>query len=277
MNSAQTHRWLFAVCLLISLWPLSMRAQLRQTIVIYFPSNRAYLTTGAASIIHRAMAHDTLRRIDSVKIYAYCDAEGSVAYNDTLAAKRAETVKQFLLNHYTGLRQLRSVVGYGKRMPLNSNATDSLKALNRRAEIWIWAHSYTAADSFRNSLAVAKPGDKLRLPNINFIGGQHHIIPESKPTLNLLLKTLKEYPQMEIEILGYVCCTIVGTDGWDYGAKNGQLSKNRARAVYDYLVANGIAATRLSYKGLGNIPLVEEKTEEDTQINRRVEIRIVKR
>ncbi len=251
--------------------------QAPQTVVVYFPGNQYYLTNGAAQALQSAMAQTAGHVIDSVKIYAYCDAEGSLQYNDTLAAKRANAVKQYLLSHYPFLQQLRQVTGYGKRVPLNSNATDSLRALNRRAEILIWSHVYNATDSFRQVISAAKAGDKLRLPNLNFIGGQHQLIPESKPILDTLLKILKEVPAMEIEILGYVCCTVKGTDGWDYGAKNGQLSKNRARAVYDYLVANGIAANRLRYKGLGNIPLVEERTEADAEINRRVEIRIINR
>lgn len=251
--------------------------QAPQTVVVYFTSNQYYLTNGAAQVLQSAMAQTAGHVIDSVKIYAYCDAEGSVQYNDTLAARRANAVKQYLLSHYTGPQLLRHVTGYGKRVPLNSNATDSLRALNRRAEILIWKHPYSPTDSFGIRMAAAKAGDRLRLPNLHFVGGQHHLIPESEPTLNLLLKTLQEYPQIEIEILGYVCCTIKGTDGWDYGAKNGQLSKNRARAVYDYLVANGIAASRLQYRGLGNIPLVEEKTDADAELNRRVEIRIINR
>jgi flagellar motor protein MotB len=56
------------------------------------------------------------------------------------------------------------------------------------------------------------------------------------------------------------------------------LSTARAKAVYDYLVENGIEAKRMRYKGLaGQFPIVmPELSEADRTTNRRVEILILK-
>ncbi|MDZ7846643.1 MAG: OmpA family protein [Owenweeksia sp.] len=54
------------------------------------------------------------------------------------------------------------------------------------------------------------------------------------------------------------------------------MSTDRARAVYDYLVEQGIAANRLSYEGFGDTkPVASNDTEAGRAQNRRTEIRIV--
>ena len=68
-------------------------------------------------------------------------------------------------------------------------------------------------------------------------------------------------------------------DGMDGQTWTSNLSVNRAKAIYDYLIEQGIAASRLSYKGLGNTQpkRFPERTPLDEQANRRVEVRIVKK
>jgi outer membrane protein OmpA-like peptidoglycan-associated protein len=69
-----------------------------------------------------------------------------------------------------------------------------------------------------------------------------------------------------------------GNDKMDMD-NSGMLSETRAKAVYNFLVQKGIAASRMKYAGLGySRPIVKpEKTEQDQINNRRVEIRILKR
>jgi outer membrane protein OmpA-like peptidoglycan-associated protein len=89
---------------------------------------------------------------------------------------------------------------------------------------------------------------------------------------------LKDHPTYKIELDGHVCCQPEWdlTDALDFDSGDNHLSLNRAKAVYDYLVRNGIDASRLSYKGFGGrFHLVPENTEEDALKNRRVEIRII--
>ena len=74
---------------------------------------------------------------------------------------------------------------------------------------------------------------------------------------------------MKIEIQGHLCCMPV--DRLD-------LSTQRAKAINNFLVANGINEKRLTYKGFGStqpiFPL-PEKDEGQRSANRRVEIMIV--
>ena len=61
---------------------------------------------------------------------------------------------------------------------------------------------------------------------------------------------------------------------WFY--KNLQLSKERAAAVKDYLIANGISADRLSSEGYGIVkPIASNKTAAGKAQNRRVEFNLI--
>ena len=66
------------------------------------------------------------------------------------------------------------------------------------------------------------------------------------------------------------------TDSQGSQALNLQLSKDRAENIRDYIVIfAGILERRVEWEGLGSsVPLVEENTEADKKINRRVEFQI---
>jgi outer membrane protein OmpA-like peptidoglycan-associated protein len=74
---------------------------------------------------------------------------------------------------------------------------------------------------------------------------------------------------VKIEISGHT--DNVGTD-----QANQVLSENRAKAVYQYLIANGIDAGRLSYKGYGETqPIATNDMDEGRGKNRRTEFKII--
>lgn len=100
---------------------------------------------------------------------------------------------------------------------------------------------------------------------------------QSIPVLEELLATLKENSQLKIEIQGHICCMPGDEDGMDLDTKEMSLSENRAKLVFNYLVRNGIDESRLTYKGYGHTqPKVKpERTPEEEQMNRRVEIKVL--
>lgn len=128
-----------------------------------------------------------------------------------------------------------------------------------------------------NTLAI---GDKLVLQNLQFIPGRHILRDSSIPTIKLLLEILQQNEALEIEIHGHVCCGdgIGGRDGFDLDTQGYNLSKMRAKNVHDYLVKNGIDKKRLSHRGFAfDQPLhYPERSLEDKDANRRVEIKIIK-
>ncbi|MEZ4937547.1 MAG: OmpA family protein [Crocinitomicaceae bacterium] len=95
-----------------------------------------------------------------------------------------------------------------------------------------------------NSDNNGKVQHTFRLNNILFRFDSYELTSIAKRDLNKLLTLLKENQSVKIQINGY-------TDSRGAKAYNIKLSKNRAKAVKDYLVANGIDGGRLTYKGFG--------------------------
>ncbi|WP_395047367.1 OmpA family protein [Flavobacterium sp.] len=88
--------------------------------------------------------------------------------------------------------------------------------------------------------------------------------------LQAMTAILKEYPSSNFSIEGH-------TDGDGKDAANQTLSENRAAAVKDYLISQGIDASRLTSAGFGeSVPIASNKTKAGKALNRRVEVKVVK-
>lgn len=119
-------------------------------------------------------------------------------------------------------------------------------------------------------LVPIEKGQVVKLNNIFFDTGKFDLRSESRAELDRLVKVLKSNPVMEIEIDGH-------TDNVGDDAANLTLSRNRAKAVMDYLLAKGIAPLRLKSQGYGETkPVDVNTTPEGRQNNRRVEFLILK-
>ena len=103
------------------------------------------------------------------------------------------------------------------------------------------------------------------LKNVFFAFGSAELLPESVTELELLRELLEANPDLRIQINGH-------TDDVGSDADNQLLSEQRAKAVYTYLVEQGIAKDRLRYKGFGESrPVGTNETEAGRQQNRRTE------
>jgi outer membrane protein OmpA-like peptidoglycan-associated protein len=96
------------------------------------------------------------------------------------------------------------------------------------------------------------------------------ILPESHSLLDEIVEVFRENAQIKkVNIVGHT-----SDEGAD--AYNQTLSEQRAQAVLAYLTSHGIAAGRLTAKGMGETqPLAENTTEAGREKNRRVEFLIV--
>ena len=89
------------------------------------------------------------------------------------------------------------------------------------------------------------------------------------PTLNQAVKVLKEFPSLRIKIVGH-------TDDRSDADYNMKLSLDRAKAVKDYLISNGIAASRLVAEGKGETePKIIGKSRRARAKNRRIEFLVI--
>jgi outer membrane protein OmpA-like peptidoglycan-associated protein len=85
------------------------------------------------------------------------------------------------------------------------------------------------------------------------------------PSLKDVVKVLKANPELKIEVQGH-------TDNIGNDKYNQDLSNKRAKAVADFIISQGIAADRISYKGYGfSKPIASNDTEKGRAMNRRVE------
>ncbi len=111
-------------------------------------------------------------------------------------------------------------------------------------------------------------GSRIVLRNIFFDFDKATLREESTAELDRLIDLLNTYSTLKIEISGYT--DNIGSDEY-----NRKLSASRSQSVVDYLVAHGIAAARLTYKGYGkDAPIATNETEEGRQLNRRTEFKI---
>ncbi|MGZ4158709.1 MAG: OmpA family protein, partial [Bacteroidia bacterium] len=112
-------------------------------------------------------------------------------------------------------------------------------------------------------------GQKFTMKNLQFQGNTATIMESSFKMLDDFVKVLNEHPQMEIEIDGH-------TDKFNDETAEHKLSKDRAKAVVDYLKAHGVT-NQLAFKGYGSTqPIAPNDSEIYKAKNRRVEVVIIK-
>ena len=110
-----------------------------------------------------------------------------------------------------------------------------------------------------------KIGKRIVLEGVNFKTGSAELSPESVAKLEEVFLTLKDNPEIEVEISGY-------TDNRGKRSVNTKLSKARAEAVKTYLVTRGVDPRRIRTVGYGpDKPLAPNTTEEGRSKNRRIE------
>lgn len=124
---------------------------------------------------------------------------------------------------------------------------------------------------FEIRLKKIKIGENVTLPNIKFKGDEVDFLPSSRPSLLSLYKFMLDNPSAKIEISGHV-----NAPDMRNSPKLKKLSKDRAKALYDYLQTKGIETSRIVYKGHGNSKMIYKKpnNEKQNEENRRVEIKI---
>lgn len=281
---------------------ISFSAKGQEQFSIYFESNKFDLTPKEKSNLENWVTQNT--KVKIVGIYGFCDEDGSTGYNDTLAKNRINSIFNLIKNKVK-IRDDFKTRSFGELHNLTK-----IKAQNRKVTLYFLEEKdlireneilgiketvvipepkleivYPEKLSFENpdgsksefklnrefmkKIQEATVGEKLKIENLNFKINTYIVVPESKGKMYELLLVLQNNPKLKIEIQGHLCCMPI--DRLD-------LSTQRAKAINNFLVANGIDEKRLTFKGLGStqpiFPL-PEKDEAQRSANRRVEILIV--
>lgn len=289
--------FIFLFCFLFS---SSFYAQER--FAVYFDSNKFELNAKEQERLHTWLTENKNNKI--VAIHGFTDEDGTNGFNDTLAQKRVASIFTAVKNQIK-IREDFKTRSFGEHFDQSKNKAENRKVLIyyllekdivREDEILgipketIKEEPKVAIEypeklvfenpngttsefkldrAFMKKIGEAQKGEKLKIENLNFIINTFAVVPESRGKMYELLVVLQRNPQLKIEIQGHLCCMPV--DRLD-------LSTQRAKAIYNFLVANEIYPARLSYKGFGStqpIYPLPEKNEAERAANRRVEILIV--
>lgn len=115
-------------------------------------------------------------------------------------------------------------------------------------------------------LSKLEVGKNMVLKNIFFEKNKYDLKLESKAELQRLLVFLNVNFNIKIDIEGF-------TDNVGDSIENQLLSENRAKAIYQYLINNGVKSNRLKYSGFGeNNPIADNTTALGKSFNRRTQI-----
>ncbi len=229
-----------------------------------------------------------------IEIGGYTDNSGSYAKNVTISEQRAKFVYNHLMESgYTADRI--TYKGYGPEKPIYSNRYKSTREGNRRIEVKIMNKTSHSSDklvdekAYDQTVKTAEELEEVYLSNflrdpakegygntfivdsLAFASSSYQLPVEGKglENLNDLVTYLKNNNDLNVNINGY-------TDSSGIKENNDTLSQNRAQAVYNYLVENGIEAKRLQHNGFGSEkPIAPNRYKWGRDINRRIEIEFV--
>lgn len=105
--------------------------------------------------------------------------------------------------------------------------------------------------------------------DVMFESGKAYLQPGARDKLRQFAGVLNRYPRTNIEVVGH-------TDSRGSEESNYELSRQRALAVADELVRNGVAESRIQVRGEGESrPIASNETPEGRAMNRRVEINVM--
>lgn len=105
-------------------------------------------------------------------------------------------------------------------------------------------------------------------PPIKFVTDGYALDPSDSAVLDPIAAAIKACPSAKVTVIGH-------TDNTGNDAINNPLSANRARAVADYLVSQGVSADAVASRGAGSSePVASNDSEDGRAQNRRTEIKV---
>lgn len=97
---------------------------------------------------------------------------------------------------------------------------------------------------FQTTIYLSPVDQVIEIPNIFYDFARWDLRPESMVSLDNLVETLNDNPNITIELMSH-------TDSRGTDEDNMLLSQRRAQSVVDYLISKGIATERLEARGYG--------------------------
>ncbi len=251
----------------------------QDTLTIHFKSDVFLVDSAQKLAIANWLKDIAPGKLDSIFIVGFTDTIGRVSYNDSLSQKRAGAVKAIIVPfvkntctiNATGL----GIYSTGK----NERRTDGEKRI-----VKVVGLSKNGSRRIVELKKVLQETTKLRkndvvpLDRVLFMDGSFQLLTAAKIELDSIADFLTKNAHLKIRIEGHICkCARHGypADSLIEASFDG-LSYKRAQAVFIYLKSKGIAKERMRCIGLGySDPFVEEDSDENEALNRRVAFRVI--
>ncbi len=220
-----------------------------------------------------------------LEISGHTDKSGNEANNKTLSQQRAQFIYDFLIGEGIAANRI-SYKGLGSAKPAYSNKSKDGREANRRIEIKVISKKAESLDKLVdeetlnvdeevlipvNTILKTPIGKSMLLQNVVFGPGEIVLVDSCKQVVDELVLVLKENSKLKIEVMGY-------TDISGIPEKNVLLSHQRAQAVHDYIVSQGIEEHRVTFSGCGSDnPIAPNAYRWGRDKNRRIEIKVIEK
>jgi len=200
-----------------------------------------------------------LTEVFMVLIVGNTDSTGDEGHNMRLSLARADSVAEYLIS--TGANaDVIETLGLGPHSPIASNDTREGRMQNRRVDIY--------------AIAEVRALDRMDFPSAAlFERDNAELSEEGKALLDRNIQIGRDMFSRANAII------IVGhtDDKWD-DDYNMQLSKERAAAVRDYMISQGVDSTKMVTTGAGEtMPIASNDTRAGRAANRRVQVLVLGR
>ena len=250
--------------------------------IVYFDTNKYEVIETEQNRLLFFVQNLDKSKIKRISIYGFCDDRGTNQYNLVLSQERANSIKDILYENGVGTDLITNVDGRGEILikVVESKNLNIIRGLNRKVEISV---EYKKKPPLKNKNLDDKGrqlpltlesnlmvGDNVVLDKILFRTGHSYVLKESKEVLSNIAQILKEKNFLFFTIKGHVCCTSDGKDAIDRKTGKRNLSQERAKSIFYYLVKKGIDKKRMRYVGMKH----KQPLGGDPKFDRRVEIEI---
>jgi outer membrane protein OmpA-like peptidoglycan-associated protein len=247
---------------------------------IYFDFDKFDIRKDQQKELRKFITTIDTAKVESIQIYGYCDDRGKDAYNYDLSTKRANTIRDTLLLNGIKNKIIVSIQGKGSIIideDLESNIPDA-RSKNRRVDVLVnfkplLKEKRTIPENYTVLRKDVIIGDKITLDKVFFDRGSSRLTTTAKKELDKIAIKMHRFPKIQLEVQGHICCTpSYQKEAVDKDTRKRELSINRAKAVYKYLISRRVNEKRLIYNGYGNTQPLGNSTEQD----RRVELMVTK-
>jgi outer membrane protein OmpA-like peptidoglycan-associated protein len=255
-------------------------AQEEITHSIYFETDKFDISSIQNQPLLEFIVRTDTAKIKEIEIYGYCDDVGKQDYNYILSTNRAAEVQKVITDFGIKNKIILKIEGKGSII-IEDDLIENLpevRSKNRRVDLVIRLKpqpksKYNIPGLYHIIQKNHEIGDRILLENLLFERASSSLNIKARNELDKIVSQLQKNKNYHIEIQGHVCCTPLNfKEAIDKDTKKRELSTNRAKAVYKFLVARNIPKNRMTFVGHGNKKPLGQTPAQD----RRVELVIVK-